>query len=69
MDTAGLRVPSKQISEFYTFNVSSVSILRPSLRCVTDANRTRLYLDVLNKYVVSPESTVSVNVIKSKFLL
>jgi hypothetical protein len=37
MDTVGLRVPTKQIRGFSTFNVSNVSRLSHTARCVTAA--------------------------------
>jgi hypothetical protein len=38
MDTVGVRVPTRQIREFYTFNVSGTLRNSPSARCVIAAN-------------------------------
>jgi hypothetical protein len=53
MDTAGLRVPTKQIWVFSTFNVSNVSRLSPSRRCFTSANNICKSLDVFTKHNIS----------------
>jgi hypothetical protein len=54
----GLLVPTKQIGYFFTFNVSNVSRLSPSTRCVTVANICRS-LDVFSKHKFSFEDTLS----------
>jgi hypothetical protein len=58
MDTVGLRVPTTQIRDISTFNVSIVSRLSPSTRRVTAANICRC-LDVLNKQNIHLEDTFS----------
>jgi hypothetical protein len=40
MDIVGLRVPNEEIRDFSTFNVSNVSRVSPSIRCVTAANKS-----------------------------
>jgi hypothetical protein len=57
MDTVGLRVPTKQIRDFSTVNVSNVSRLSPSARYITAANSICKSLDVFNNHVVSLEDT------------
>jgi hypothetical protein len=59
MDTVGLRVATKQIRDFSTFNVSNVSILSPSTRCVTAANNISKSLDVFSKHNISLEDALS----------
>jgi hypothetical protein len=59
MDTAGLRVPTKQIKDFSTFKASNVSRLSPSTRRVTGANNICRALDVFSKYNISIENTFS----------
>jgi hypothetical protein len=57
MDTVGHRVPTKQITDFSTFNVSTVSRFSPSTRCVTTADRISKSLDVFNEDNISREDT------------
>jgi hypothetical protein len=57
MENVGLRVPTKQLRDFSTFNVSSVSRLSPSPRCVTAANICKS-LDVFNKHNISFADTL-----------
>jgi hypothetical protein len=54
-----LLVPTKQIRDFSTFNVSNVSRLNPSTRCVTAANNICKSLDVFNKHNISLEGAFS----------
>jgi hypothetical protein len=56
MDTVGIRVPTKQIRELYTFSTSSALKRRPSVRCTSAAN------DISGKYLekaLSPLRTLS----------
>jgi hypothetical protein len=58
MDTAGLRVPPKQIRDFFACNVSNISRLSPSTGCVRASNICKS-LDVFNKHDISLEDTFS----------
>jgi hypothetical protein len=58
-DSVGLRVPTKQIRGFSTFNVSNASRRSPSTRCVTAANNIRKSPDLHNKHNISLEDTFS----------
>jgi hypothetical protein len=57
MDTTGLGVRTKQIGDFSTCNVSNVSRLSPSTRCVTAASNICESQDVFNKHNISFEDT------------
>jgi hypothetical protein len=59
MVAVGLRVPTKQIRDFSTFNVSNVSRRSPSVKCVTAASNTCKSLEVINRHIVSVETTLS----------
>jgi hypothetical protein len=61
MDTAGLRVPTKQIRGFSTSNVSNVSRLSPSAGCVVAANSIWKSLDVYKKNNISTEDKFSLS--------
>jgi hypothetical protein len=60
MDTVGIRVPTRQIREFYTFSVSSALSNSPSARCVIAANEICRFLDIFWQKVVSFEDTFSI---------
>lgn len=53
-DIVGLRLPTKQVMDFFVFIVSNVSIISPSPWCATDANSIRRYLDICIKHTISP---------------
>jgi hypothetical protein len=55
MDNVGLRVPTKQIRGFSTFNLNNVWRLSSSSKCVTAANSFCKSLDVFNKHNMSLE--------------
>jgi hypothetical protein len=57
MDTLALRVPTKQIGDFSTFDISNVSRLGAPARTVIAANNICKFLDVFNKYNISLEDT------------
>jgi hypothetical protein len=59
MDTVRLRVPTEQISDLSTYNVSNVSTLSPSTRCVTPATNICKRLDIFNKRNICLQDTFS----------
>jgi hypothetical protein len=59
MDTVGVRVPTRQIREFYTFSMSSALRNSPSARCVIAASGICRFLDISGKNIVSFEDTFS----------
>jgi hypothetical protein len=59
MDPAGLRVLTKQIRDFSTFNVSNVSWLSPLTGRVKAANNTYNSLEVFTKHNISLQDTFS----------
>jgi heme/copper-type cytochrome/quinol oxidase subunit 2 len=48
-DAVGLRVPTKEVRDYSTFNVSNVPRLSPSTRCVTAANSKCRSLDIFKQ--------------------
>jgi hypothetical protein len=60
MDTVGIRVPTRQIRDFSTFNVSSSLRHGPSVRCASAANYICRFLDIFGKDIVSFEDTFRV---------
>jgi hypothetical protein len=58
MDTVGLQVPTEEIGDFSTLNITDVSRLSPSTRCVTTTNNICKSLDVFNKHTISLEDTL-----------
>jgi hypothetical protein len=56
---SGLRVPTKQIRDFSTFNFSNVSRLSLSTKSLTAANDICKSLDVFEKRNISFEDTFS----------
>jgi hypothetical protein len=61
MHTVGLCVPTKQIRDFSTFNVSNISRLSHSTRCITAANICKA-LDVFSKHNITLEDTFSFHI-------
>jgi hypothetical protein len=59
MDTVGIRVATRQMTEFSTFSVSSVLSRSPSARCVIAANDIRKFLDLFLAKTLSPLRTIS----------
>jgi hypothetical protein len=57
MDTVGIRVPTRQIRDFSTFNVRSALRHSPSVRCTSAANDICRFLDIFGKDIVSFEDT------------
>jgi hypothetical protein len=53
MDTVGICMPTRQITEFSTFSMSSALRNGPSARCVIAANEIIRFLDILGKNIVS----------------
>jgi hypothetical protein len=53
MDTVGMRLPTRQIREFYTFSVSSALRNSPSARRVIATNEICRLLDIFGKNIVS----------------
>jgi hypothetical protein len=51
LDTVGVRVPTRKITEFSTFSVSSALKHNPSARCVIAANDVCRYFDILHKNI------------------
>jgi hypothetical protein len=60
-DTAGIRLPTRQIREFSTFSVSSALKHSPSARCVIAANDVCRYLDIFQKKTISTLRILSLN--------
>jgi hypothetical protein len=50
MDTVGIRVPTRQIREFYTFSVSSAVRHSPSARCIIAANDMQIFRHFWQKH-------------------
>jgi hypothetical protein len=59
MDTVGIRVPTRQIRELYTFSMSSALRNSPSARCAIAAKEICRFLDIFGKNIVSFEDTFS----------
>jgi hypothetical protein len=59
MYNVGLRVPTKQIRYFSTFDIGNVSRFSLSTGCVTAANNICRSLDVFNTHNISIEGTFS----------
>jgi hypothetical protein len=57
MDTVGIRVPTRQIREYFTFSVSSALRNSPSARWVIAANEIFRFFDICAKKIVSFENT------------
>jgi hypothetical protein len=57
MATTGIRVPTKQIQEFSTFNVSSALRHSPSARYVIAADEICRSLEIFDKSLVSFKDT------------
>jgi hypothetical protein len=55
METVGIRVPTRQLRELYSFSVSSALRNSPSARCVIAANEICRFLDIFGKNIVSFE--------------